>query len=174
MDAQFWWGIVGGVAVTILLGLPLNFFANIYTPNLVDGWNRKKSARQERSKAKALASYNIVTELRSGKRDRYLYLLGEYIGVLVGFLLTVLCVTFTTLLLVLFSLHRSGEKGVTEQWLLVAPEATLSVALILMVLTSLVMLITFSLNARVTTLKWRLDHFEEYRAQIEKKWGSLT
>jgi hypothetical protein len=36
MDANFWWGILGGIAVTIIIGLPLNFVANIYTPNLTE------------------------------------------------------------------------------------------------------------------------------------------
>ena len=173
MDANFWWGILGGVAVTIVFGLPLNFLANIYTPSLTEAWNRRRSGRQERSKVKAVTAYKFVSELRSGQKDKYAYLLTEYMSS-ISLMLAALVLLFAgVFLLVLLQLHKSGATDFPINILSGTPEP-----LVLGMLATFVGLVaamsSLYRSSRTQTLAWRLENFSEYKAQIENKWGPIT
>jgi hypothetical protein len=113
--SPFWAGIV----ISALLSLPISIAANACYYRLVTYLDNRKITSQTKSRKKALDQYNVITEIHTGRRDRYSYLLRVAIEAIITFQLTLTTLGTVTVLLALipakerFSLSDSHQVFVT-------------------------------------------------------------
>jgi hypothetical protein len=85
MDTQFWLGVgvtlVGGTIVTVL--------ANLAHPKIVAYLDSRKLLSQEKRRRQAEKFHALILDLRTGRRDRHVYMLRVAVGVIVAFVLAI-------------------------------------------------------------------------------------
>src|ERR1700738_4392109 len=82
METKDAWLLLAG----FILGYIGNLIATFTAPSVGSAFIKLKSGFIERNKASALASYAVVRDLKSGKRDKYLHTLTNW-GLDLSFLL---------------------------------------------------------------------------------------
>jgi hypothetical protein len=149
MEAKdVWILLAGGV-----LGFIASLLATFTAPSVGSAFGKLKSGFIERNKARALASYAHVRDLKLGKRDKYLYAMNSwglnsvemffFIGGCVGGL----------------SSKDAGVPQVIKSVLLLIS----SLALVSAIRRTSILLLTLD----------RIANFEDYRANILRRWPDV-
>jgi hypothetical protein len=151
VDISVWLGVS-----FFLLSIPMGVATNMLTPRFVAYLEKRKLIKSNRTKEQDIAAYRIIEAYKNGNRDKY----ASYIGS------AVLSVIFalggaTCVLLLAVKYPNLGETVV----LLNLPHVFLLLLIILFVLLSMLFLIVILTTAR------RIERFDEYTAEIRKKWG---
>jgi hypothetical protein len=158
MDAKDIWLLLAGA----VLGYPVALLATFTTPPLSNAFSKFKSGFIERNKAKALAAYAFVYDLKTGKRDKYLYAINSW-GML------------TALMLVAIAAWSLGlATGRETRGVLGRPEEN-ALSLILLV-TAIPLGLTLMAASRIMYLFLtlnRVDNFEAYRASLLRRWPGI-
>jgi|SRR5215831_3775472 len=78
MDAQFWLGVI----VTLVGGTIVSVLANLAHPKIVAYLDSRKLLSEEKRRRQAETFHALIVDLRTGHRDRHVYMLRVAIGVL--------------------------------------------------------------------------------------------
>jgi hypothetical protein len=148
---QFDWGLWLGV-VSLALAIPLGIVTNLFTPRVVGYLERRKVLKTHRTRQQALRTYRLVRAFHAGRRDKYVFyivwgnlaVIFEIFGVMAALLLLV------------------GDFDRHEMLWVVALIALLCV------------LVGFSLLMVIFDTAKKLENFDEYKADIEKRWAPIT
>jgi hypothetical protein len=154
MEAKDAWLLFAGA----FLGFVGSLLATFAAPPLSTAFGKLKSGFIERNKAKALARYSEVRDLRSGKRDKYFYAINHW-GVLTF-------ITVTTPLAVLLGFETRIAFGLPHTG------AQASIAAVVVALLLAVFLLRRTLRFLLTL--GRLENFENYRAQLLRRWPDIV
>jgi hypothetical protein len=133
-----------------ILGFLTSLLATFTALPIGNAFGKLKSGLIERNKAKALASYAVVQDLKSGKWDKYLYALNSWGFVIVHLVFFAMCTTIG----LLHSepiIRLAGGVG-----------SGIGMALSLRRLSYLIM-----------TLR-RVEGFDYYRAELLRRWPDLV
>jgi len=156
MEAKDAWILLGGAA----LGFFASLLATFTAPSVGNAFSKLKSGFIERNRARALAAYVEVHDLKSGKRDKYLYAITGW-GSLSAFM--IMCIIAG---LMGFSTRRFLGPPTS-----IGPENASLLALALAVAFALVVL---RCVLRLYLTLSRLDNFENYRAQLLRRWPDIV
>jgi hypothetical protein len=148
VNIETWIGVVG-VVVGLVLAIPLHIAANLLMPGVHAYFEKRKVTKFRRSKEQELANYKRVEAFKNGTRDRYPF----YILLATS---AVICAVGLAACLVLVSLGYG--------WDFLFPNPLLLLAFFLGVFALLFMVIIAG-TAR------QIERFEQYQAEIRKKWG---
>jgi hypothetical protein len=110
MEAKDAWLLFAGA----FLGFVGSLLATFAAPPLSTAFGKLKSGFIERNKAKALAAYAEVRDLKSGKRDKYLYAINGWGPIIAGLLLVVMAAVTASLIRIVDAVH-STEVGTRSQ-----------------------------------------------------------
>jgi hypothetical protein len=132
-----------------MLGFVASLLATFTAPSIGSAFGKLKSGFIERNKSKALAGYDNVRSLKSGKRDKYLYALTSW-----GFTLS-------------FQLFFVVSSAV----FLRSTNMRLAVALFIFVVFTALCSTRWMLDAVITLS--RLENFEDYRAELLERWPDI-
>ena len=142
---SLWVGITAFV-----LAVPLAILANLLTPRVASYLARRKLIKGTKSREQALIIYNRIKAFREGTRDRYAF----YI-VLLG--ASILCAIASSTLIVI------SPRMVTEY-------DPLPLAL---VIAALLAFFSIFLVVAIYETGRRVEHFEQFKAEFEKRWGPI-
>jgi hypothetical protein len=146
------WGIVGFAfsIVALVLVVPLGIASNLLTPRLITYLEKRKLIKSNRSKEQELAHYKRVEVFKSGTRDRYPFYILLATAAVISAVGSATC-------LVLLALQNWNVFDSLNPVLLL-------LAFVLGVFAVLFMAIIAG-TAR------QIEQFEQYQAEIRKKWG---
>jgi hypothetical protein len=151
VDISVWLGVA-----FFLLSIPMGIATNMLTPRFVAYLEKRKLIKSNRTKEQDIAAYRSIEAFKNCSRDKY----ASYIGSAVLSVIFALGAATCVLLLAL-KYPTLGEAAV----LLNPPHVFLLLLIILLVLLSMLFLIIILTTAR------RIERFDEYTAEIRKKWG---
>jgi hypothetical protein len=159
MEAKDMWLLLAGA----VLGYVINLTATFTAPSVGTAFGKLKSGFIERNKARALAAYAEVRDLKSGKRDKYLYAISHW-----G-LVTFLYPTSFLAAFIVFAARRAigpdsfyqAQENAPAFWLFVSAIAA-----------SLIFAVVSGTLRVVLTLS-RLENFEDYRAELLRRWPDI-
>jgi hypothetical protein len=155
MDAKDIWLLIAGA----VLGYPVALLATFTTPPLSSAFSKLKSGFIERNKAKALAAYAFVHDLKSGKRDKYLYAINGW-----GLLSAIILVGFAAVFVGIATGNVLGRPH---------GENALGFRLLGLAITVGVALMFLSRTIHLALTLARLDNFEAYRASLLRRWPDI-
>lgn len=139
------WLLLAGAA----LGYVINLITTFTAPSVGSAFGKLKSGFIERNKAKALAAYAEVRDLKSGAWDKYLYALNSWGFILVYMLFCIM----SSIIAVLGNPEIKVPAGIGA------------------VLTSLMAL---RRTAYVVIALNRIRNFEDYRAELLRRWPDIN
>jgi hypothetical protein len=145
MNIGFWLGLVFAIPVGIITSI----VGNRLTRNVDAFLEKRKLIKSHRSKQQELAEYKRIEAFKHGTKDRYPY----YILLATS---TVICAVGLATCLVLAVLGYGDFIGLPNPLLLGAFLFGIFAALFIIVVAA---------TAR------RIEQFEQYQAEIRKKWG---
>lgn len=151
MDLSAWISVIA-----LALVIPLGVATNLLTPKVTGYLEKRKLIKFNRTKEQDIATYRNVEAFKNGKRDKY----ASYIGMAV---LSVFCALAANTCIVIAVLRY---QTLAQAELLNLPNLFLVLAAIFF----LFLLSPVFLVAIIDTSR-RIEHFEEYTAEIRKKWG---
>lgn len=154
METKDAWILLAGA----FLGFVGSLLATFAAPPVGSAFGKLKSGFIERNKAKALARYSEVRDLRSGKRDKYFYAINHW-GVLTF-------ITVTTPLAVLLGFETGLALGLPRTG------AQVSIAAVGVALLLLFFFLRRTLRFLLTL--GRLDNFENDRAELLRRWPDIV
>jgi hypothetical protein len=156
MEAKDAWILLAGA----LLGFLTSLLATFTAPSIGGTFDKLKSGFIERNKASALASYTLVRDLKSGKRDKYLYAINHW-GM----------ISFLTLGSIF-----SGAAGLVTGRLLHQAEHTFPTGapLFLLAFPIVVLALVFRSTMRLLLTLDRVENFQRYRAKLLQRWPDLV
>lgn len=173
VDSAFWWGILGGIVVSFLVGLPLSFVANIYTTSVTERISRWQSRKKEKSRQNAHAAYRKIAALRGDTIERLSYFQGRMFLITMQFLASLMMLISPIgihVALVHSAVRANGGKQVEP-----LPDSILELASWIPVVFLVLAVISFLLVVRrindLSTMRWRVEHFDEFKKQITEQWG---
>lgn len=143
-----WITLLLGIALGIPVALVINVVTNLFNPRLVAFLDSRRVANIRRSKDEALRVYARVKAFHEGTRDRYPFYL------LLSSAAVICAIAASTCIVIVTVLNPEDPK-------------ILIVAAIIFVLFILLFLVGLYSTAHAT------DHFEDYRKEVERKWGPL-
>ncbi|WGR94729.1 hypothetical protein MTX26_01360 [Bradyrhizobium sp. ISRA443] len=158
MEAKDVWLLLAGT----LLGFLASLLATFTAPSIGNAFGKLKSGFIERNKARALAAYTVVHDLKFGKRDKYLYAIIGW-GSLNA--------------LTLMSIATGGMGFAARRVLGPAVSSAssdplgLRVLALAVALTGISIVLMIGLHLYLTFA--RLENFENYRSQLLKRWPDL-
>jgi hypothetical protein len=147
MTVGDWIGVVA-----LVLSVPLGIASSLLAPRVAAYFDQRKLAKTNQAKATALRHYEWVRALKDGERDRYAYY------IFMAGLSTVLAVAAGTNVIAMMLVNLNMDNPLFMVWLVVV-----------------VACITFSLAFLVAghETSRRVDLFDEYKAELETKWGPI-
>jgi hypothetical protein len=151
---------VDWLAITFfLLSIPASIGANLLTPRLVAYLERRKLIKSNRTQEQDLKAFRSIEAFKNGSRDRYPAYIAMAVVSVFFFIGSATCV-------ILGALEHPSAAPDGETILLVwqRPMFIYLLAAIFF-LVSVLFLIIIVETAR------RLDRFDEYKAELRKKWG---
>ncbi|WP_338833294.1 hypothetical protein [Bradyrhizobium septentrionale] len=151
MSVGDWIGIV-----SLVLVIPLGIATNLLTPRFVAYLERRKLIKSIRSKEQEIKAYHRVKAFKDGIRDKY----PHYI------LLATLCVCFELIAVMLALVAFVNFPISIADFFTVQPAR-----LILGVLTGGFFVLGFGFLAIISDTERRLEKFDEYTAEVRRKWG---
>jgi lysylphosphatidylglycerol synthetase-like protein (DUF2156 family) len=152
METKDVWLLLAGA----VLGYVINLTATFTAPSVGTAFSKLRSGIIERNKAKALAAYGEVRDLKSGKRDKYLYAINGW-----GFITTYLLLAVMACVAVVAEVVTAAEH---------------SFAFALLALTVLVLTALLAMRRLISLLLTlgRLEDFETYRAELLRRWPDIN
>jgi hypothetical protein len=151
MDLSAWISVIA-----LALVIPLGIATNLLTPKVTGYFEKRKLIKSNRTKEQDIAAYRSVEAFKNGKRDKY----ASYIGMAI---LSVFFALAANTCIVIMVLKYQNLEQASE--LLNPPGIFFVLTTLLFLLFSLLFLIVIIGTSR------RIEHFEEYTAEIRKKWG---
>jgi hypothetical protein len=157
MSIQFWFGVL----LSGVLGLPIAIIANLYSEQVREYLDRRKTLRLNKKRSLEIMVHQRILRLVEGEPTQTLLLADERLVMVMAILILYLCYA------ILFGLlyFREAILLVVSRILFVSAG---SIIVVLTLFTSAGMLIIFG-HYRNTMRKVRL--FSEYETQMRKKWG---
>jgi uncharacterized membrane protein len=143
------WSLVASV-VSLALVIPLGIASNLLTPLLIAYLEKRKLIKSNRSKEQELANYKRVKAFKNGTRDRYPFY------ILVATAAVISSVGLATCLVLLALQNWNVFDSLNPMLLLLA---------VLFGVLSVLFMVVIAETAR------HIEQFEQYRAEIRKKWG---
>jgi hypothetical protein len=145
METKDAWLLLAGA----VLGYIINLMATFTAPSVGTAFSKLKSGFIERNKAKALAAYVEVCDLKSGTWDKYLYALNSWGFILVYMLFCIMC----SIIAVLGNPEIKVPAGIGAVlgWLMAIRRTAYLV---------------ITLN--------RIRNFETYRAELLRRWPDIN
>jgi hypothetical protein len=145
MNTKDAWLLLAGA----FLGFVGSLLATFTAPSVGSVFGKLKSGFIERSKASAVAAYAEVRDLKSGAWDKYLYALNSWGFILVYLLFCIMC----SIVAVLGSpeIKLPAGVGAVFCWLMAIRRTAY---------------LTIALN--------RIRNFEDYRAQLLRRWPDIV
>jgi hypothetical protein len=152
LDISFWLSVL-----SLALAIPLGVVTNLLTPRFVAYLEQRKLIKSNRTKEQDIAAYRSVEAFKNGTRDKY----PSYIALAV---FSVNCAIGGATCVLLLAL----KYGALDETTLVPTQPTVLLSLLtfLFFLLSILFLIILLTTAR------RIERFDEYTAEIRKKWGA--
>ena len=163
MDYIFWIGL----AIGAILSFAASVVANILHTRITDLLDRRKTVTQSKRYAAATKFHTLIEELHSGKRDKYVYLMGVAVITIVSFSASV-ALGAALVVLPAFKIQDTGYFDIFGLPDLSNPFdlLTLCVAFLCMIFLSASLL---SLRAFLNVAS-ALDDFDEFDAEFKAKW----
>jgi hypothetical protein len=163
MDSTFWLGI--GVAT--LLAVPAGVLAIWLHGRLVQYLDSRRVTCSEKRLREEHRFHKLILDLRTGRRDKYIYMLRMLIGVVIPFLTAVVCLTGAMIVIPNipfpsdpYSFHLDDKQLIS-----------LFIIAILLFM-SMVGLFGASLTLnRFREITNALEDFEKYEKDFNSKWG---
>jgi|GraSoi2013_100cm_1033763.scaffolds.fasta_scaffold05877_6 hypothetical protein len=157
MSIEFW----SGVLLSGLLGLPIAIIANLYSEQVREYLDRRKTLRLNKKRSLEIIVHQRILRLVEGEPTQTLLLAEERLMMVMAILILYLCYA------ILFGLlYFKGAILLVVSRLLFVSAA--SIIMVFTLFTSAAILIILG-HYRNTMRKVRL--FSEYEAQMRKKWG---
>jgi preprotein translocase subunit SecG len=153
VDISVWLGIV-----FFALSIPMGIATNMLTPRLVAYLEKRKLVKSNRTKEQDIATYRSIEAFKNGTRDRY----ATYIGIAV---LSIFSAIGGYTCIVLWVL-KYGDMPETSPLPDHLPSLFLGFLAGAFFVLSLVLLLIIAVTAR------RIERFDEYTAELRKKWGN--
>jgi hypothetical protein len=151
LDIGSWLGIA-----FFVLSVPLGIATNMLTPRFVSYLEKRKLIKSHRTKEQDLAAYRSIEAFKNGSRDKY----PAYIALAVA---SVICAIGCATCVLLLALKYGG---LIEGTILPSePTVYLSVSAFAFLVFSVLFVGLIVSTAR------RIERFDEYKAEIRKKWG---
>jgi hypothetical protein len=141
---------------SLLLAIPLGIASSLLTTRLVAYMEKRKLLHTHRTKEQELAAYRRIEAFKSGSRDRY----PSYLLMAVGAVTS--AVGFATFVLLLALKYGDFIQGTV----IPAPAA-----LNLFVAAFVCTIFCFIFIGGIITTARRLERFDQYKAEVRKKWG---
>jgi hypothetical protein len=158
METKDVWLLFAGA----VLGYVINLTATFTAPSVGTAFGKLKSGFIERNKARALAAYVEVWDLKSGKRDKYLYAINHWGSIslltLTGF---VAAVTGFAARRVIGPIASTSQENAPAFTLLFLPFGVF-----------LLFLVVWR-TLRVGLTLNRIENFEDYRAELLRRWPDI-
>jgi sensor histidine kinase YesM len=146
MGTSFWLGLL----LAVPLGIASGIASNLLTPRLLSYLENRKLRKTNKTRQQALQGYNRIKAFREGKRDKY-----PYYMLLVS--AAVICATVaSTMVIIVFVISPEFPNAVL--WLMIA---------FIFAMLSVAFLIGIYETAR------HLERFDDYKMEIEQKWGPI-
>ena len=143
------WGVITSV-VSLVLVIPLGIASNLLTPRLLAYLEKRKLIKSNRSKEQELANYKRVEAFKNGTRDRYPFYILVATAAVISSIGSATC-------LVLLALQNWNVFDFCNPVLLF-------LAVLLPVLAILFMIV-------IAETARHIEQFEQYQAEIRRKWG---
>jgi hypothetical protein len=151
VDISIWLGIA-----FFLLSIPMGIATNMLTPRFVAYLEKRKLIKFNRSREQDIAAYRSVEAFKNGSRDKY----ASYIAMSALSVIFAIGGATCVLLLALKYEPLSQDTPYFHQ-----PTFFLSF------LTFVIFLLSFLFLAIIIGTARRIDRFDEYTAEIRRKWG---
>jgi hypothetical protein len=145
METKDIWLLFGGAAI----GYIINLISTFTAPPVGSALGKLKSGFIERNKARAVASYAEVRDLKSGEWDKYLYALNSWGFILVHMLFCTMCSIVAVL----------GNQPQIKLPAGVGAVFGLQMAL--------------RRTSHLTLTLNRIRNFEDYRAELLRRWPDI-
>jgi hypothetical protein len=156
METKDLWLLLAGAAV----GYVINLMATFTAPSVGTAFGKLKSGFIERNKAKALAAYAEVRDLKSGKSDKYLYAINGWGFIIAALLVVVIACVAASLIKMVEVVHATEYDFALK-----------------LASTGILMLAMFLATRRFFNLHLtlgRLANFEDYRAELLRRWPDIN
>jgi hypothetical protein len=151
VDISTWLGIA-----FFVLSIPMGVATNMLTPRFVAYLEQRKLIKSNRTKEQDIATYRSIEALKNGTRDKY----PSYIAMAV---FSVNCAIGGAACVLLLTL----KYGTFDETSLFQSPHTVFLSLI----SSLFFLLSLLFLVIIVTTERRIERFDEYTAEIRKKWG---
>jgi MFS family permease len=146
LDLGDWLGVIA-----LALAIPLGIITNMLTPILVGYLEKRKLIKTHRTRQTELTQFRLIADFKAGRRDRYPYYISlGTVSVLFG-------IASATCILI-FSMIKYENR---------LDELPLFIGLLGIGLA----LLASGIAASITNVARQIERFDEYKAQIRKKWG---
>ena len=142
-------GAILSVAGLVLV-IPLGIASNLLTPRLITYLEKRKLTKTNRSKEQELANYKRVEAFKKGTRDRYPYYILLASSAVISTVGSATC-------LVLLALQNWNVFDFLNPVLLLLA--------VLLPVFAILFMVVIAETAR------HIEQFEQYQAEIRKKWG---
>jgi hypothetical protein len=149
MDTGVWISII-----SLVLVVPLGMISTLLTPPLAAYLEQRKLVKSNRTKEQNVAEYRNIEAFKNRTRDRYpVYIAMSAISIICA-IASAVCVLIATLG------HIEGTPPFSSQ-----PTIFLYLLAALFLCFSLLSLVIIAMTDR------RIQNFDEYTAEVRKKWG---
>jgi hypothetical protein len=149
------WGVVGLVfsIVALVLSVPLGIASNLLALRFLAYLEKRKLIKSNRSKEQEIANYKRVEAFKNGTRDRYPYY------ILIATAAVISAVGSATCLVLVILKYWNGFDF---------PDFPLLLTLLLTLLFGIFAVVFMVIIAETAR---HIEQFEQYQAEIRKKWG---
>jgi hypothetical protein len=148
------WGLVGLLATigAVLLVIPLSIFANLLTRKVDVYLAKRKLIKSNRSKEQELANYKRVEAFKNGMRDRYPFYILVASSAVISAVESATCVVLLAL----------------KDWnILDSLDPVLFFLVFILAALAILFMVLIAETAR------HIEQFEQYQAEIRKKWSNV-
>ncbi|WP_454641879.1 hypothetical protein [Bradyrhizobium liaoningense] len=168
MDAKDIWLLVAGT----ILGFVTNILSTFAIPTVGSAFGKLKSGFIERNKARALANYCLVSDLKTGKRDKYLYALNHW-GHICLMTFLALGSGFAGVMTGLFArpLLRDGNETLAHNGRDALSMRVIAFLLAILVLVMIARILWRSIHLDLTLS--RVEQFDHYRAELMRQFPDI-
>ena len=159
MDITFWIGIGIGAVLSLFASIAANLFHS-----RINGYlEKRKFVSQTKRKHRAFRLHQIIVDIHSGKRDKYLYVLRQSTGIIVSATILISALSSALVVFALLPVPTPNEP--------VLPHAPFFFSMLMLGLLTgfgamLLSFITNDLNA----VDSALEDYSRYLAEFEARW----
>jgi hypothetical protein len=159
METKDMWLLLAGA----VFGYVINLIATFTAPSVGTAFGKLKSGFIERNKARALAAYAEVWDFRSGKRDKYLYAINHW-GLVTFLSLTCFLAAF---------IGFAARRAIGPDSFYRAQENASAFWLVVLAIAASLMFVIVRGTLRLALTLSRIENFEDYRAELLRRWPDI-